>query len=77
MQIIVDTQMSTRLTGLTEPVPIYDSVGNMLGIFSPVSPEIDYSKIVIPYTEEELEAARNEPGGRPLAEILRDLQANS
>lgn len=75
MQIIVDSHMRAQLAGLNGPVSICDDAGNVLGIFAPNPP--DYSKIKIPYTEEELDAARKETGGRPLADILRDLEASS
>jgi hypothetical protein len=73
MNIVASDQMSIELTKLTEPAPIYNSAGKELGIFIPSS-EIDYSNVVIPYSEEELDAARRESPGRPLSEIMNDLE---
>jgi len=66
------------VAGLNNPlglVEVCDASGRTLGYFHPVIPAGVAAKegLEPPFSEEEIERRRKEPGGRPLAEILADL----
>jgi hypothetical protein len=76
-RVILDPDLKARLNGLNEHLEICDADGRTVGHFLPADL---YRKIIYkiaeadcPDTPEELERMRNEIGGRPLAEIWRDL----
>jgi hypothetical protein len=69
VRIVVDESLKNEFLRATETCEIYDSSGNKLGNFTR---EIVGSEC--PYSEEELEQAEREGGGRPLKEILADLE---
>ena len=74
-QIVADAQLSQRLRNAKAPVTVVDENGHMLGVFDPLyvaPPGIAAARS--PHTVEELKELRNQVGGRPLAEILRDLE---
>jgi hypothetical protein len=55
---------------LPGPIPVLDEAGSQLGVFLPTAKNLPGE----PYwTREELEAARNEPGGCSLDEIWKSL----
>jgi hypothetical protein len=57
-------------------VEIFDKSGQLLGYFIPAEDKSIYKNMVEPppLSEEELQRRENEPGGRGLPEILRDLE---
>jgi hypothetical protein len=59
-----------------EFVEICDQSGQTLGYFHPAVKPGDYAAAGIesPFSDEEIERRRQDFSGRPLAEILRDLQ---
>ena len=69
-QLILDASALTILPKLTESVEILDESGKTLGHFHPaprpVQPRV---------SEEELRRRVQQGGGRPLADILADLEA--
>ena len=73
-KVILDTTTEARFTGLAERVTVCNHEGRTLGIFIPVADRSLYEGVEIPFTEEELDRFEQEPGGRPLAEILADLE---
>lgn len=81
--LTADNPLLDRLRGIVEPVEIRDPNGKVLGHYTPVmTPEVAalYEKAKALFGPEELEeaerAAAAERGqGRPLSEILQDLQA--
>jgi hypothetical protein len=75
-QITVDTTIGEQFSTLSDRSEIRDEAGRLLGYFVPPGDALSET-IELPYTIEELEAAEREGGGRPLAEILRDLEQRS
>jgi hypothetical protein len=72
-KIVLDKPTMDRLGGLQNPLVICDETGLVRGHFIPsVDPEL-YRTVQVPFTEEELDSAEKEEGGRPLADILKDL----
>jgi hypothetical protein len=71
-QLILDASALVILPKLTESVEILDESGKTLGHFHP-SPRPEASQS--PFAREELERRRLQRTGRPLADILRDLEA--
>jgi hypothetical protein len=59
-------------------VEIRDETGQLAGYFTPPSAQAIesglYRDVEVPYTDEELDRFAQEPGGRSLDEILKDLE---
>jgi len=86
-RVVVDAAMRARLAGLSDQVELCDESGHVLGRFIPGVEAHDESGRVLgrftpgspaeadgcPYTEEELRRFQQETGGRPLADIWKDL----
>jgi hypothetical protein len=77
-KVILDQTLREKLNGLTEQLEVCNEAGQTVGRFLP---EQEYRKLLYaaveaacPYTKEELERSRREPGGRSLAEILKSLE---
>ena len=73
--VTVDSATARQLRETDSHVHLCDAEGNVLGQFV----RLPYPRHLIdPYvSEEELDRAEAEGGGRPLADILRDLAAKS
>lgn len=76
-RITLDDNLRTKLNGLSSPVAVCDESGQIIGHF--LSDEF-YKKLMYAWllsqpVDEELEQARHETGGRPLAEIWKSLGA--
>ncbi len=71
--VITDPTLLTQLAQLSTRVEIRDVDGNFLGTFAPPSGKLPPG-VKSPLSEEEIEKRRKEPGGRHLADILRDLE---
>jgi hypothetical protein len=76
-KIILDAELRAKLHDLTEHIYLCDETGETVGHFLPAS---EYRSLVYalaeatcPYSEEELQRAAQEKGGRPLAEIWKSL----
>ena len=54
------------------PTDVFDEAGRPLGLFLPKARKLPGEP---DYTLDELEAARQEPGGKTLAEIMKSLGA--
>ena len=71
-RIIIDDSLKTKLFGASEPVVLCDGSGSALGHFVPiVSVGV---KDECPYSQEELQRMRAEPGGRSWADIQKSLE---
>ncbi len=68
--ITFGTTVLQTFVNLQSPTMVVDDVGHVVGTFYPVAT----GPLVCPYTTEELERRAAEPG-RPLREILADLEA--
>jgi hypothetical protein len=74
-KVILDTALKSKLNGLQEELELCDEAGHTLGHFLP--PHV-YRKLVTAYyqsvfTDEEIERARKQLGGRSLEEIWKTL----
>jgi hypothetical protein len=70
IQIVVDDSIKSQFLRAGETCEIVDTAGNKLGKFTPQSVGNE-----CPYSDEELRNAAAEGGGRPLDEILADLES--
>jgi hypothetical protein len=75
IRIVVDDPLSTKLRDIVEPCEVFDSSGNRLGYFRPEADVKLYEGYECPLSDEELDEIERSHGGRPLADILRDLEA--
>jgi hypothetical protein len=71
-QAFLDAGLAQQLKLKTAPsaLELCDPNGMVVGLFTPVKK----AKIAVPFSEEEIERSKKEVGGRPLAEILADLE---
>lgn len=74
-KVVVDAAFGARITGLAGAVELCDESGRTLGYFHPVVPGIESRshRTESPFPQEEIERRRQEQGGRPLKDILADL----
>jgi hypothetical protein len=72
-QVMLDAGSVAPLAAFREPVEIHDADGRLIGYFHPA--QTSNGSVPSPLSREELEERRRHRGGRPLAEILKDLQA--
>ena len=74
-RVVVDAAMRARLAGLTDQAELCDESGHVLGRFIPGAgaSTLPADADGCPYTAEELRRFQQETGGRPLADIWKDL----
>ena len=75
-KIIADETLRIKLHNLAETLEICDTEGNVLGVFMPTDNNKElYSNVCLPehLTREDIERRMRQGGGRPLAEIWKDL----
>lgn len=76
-KVTVDSRLGARLNSLAGPIELCDEAGRTLGYFHPavVAPVSQATpQVRSPRSEDELRRRRLEPGGRPLQDVLADLQ---
>ena len=74
-QITVNAELAAKLLSSGPPIEIFDESGRPLGNFQRSEMTIDEVIAACPYSDDELETFRRQAGtGRPLADILRDLE---
>lgn len=79
VRITIDANLPDRLAALHEPAELYSADGRRVGRFLPEAPVVltvsqAREADLCPYTDEELERFRTEPGeGQSLAEIWKEL----
>jgi hypothetical protein len=66
-----------KLKTVEASVAVRDAEGNLVGFFHPVVTPNNVDQYECPIAEEELLRRAQQGGGRPLADILRDLGSNS
>src|SRR5262245_61017068 len=76
-RITLDRATLEKLTAIRERVELVDDHGQRVGFFDPDPEPIVYESDEMPFSEEELKRADQEPAGRPLEEILRDLEGRA
>ena len=75
-RLVLDAETAARFQNVSEQVELCDANGQTLGYFQPVNgqrapTDLDRQG---PFTREQLEQFRSEPGGKPLSEILKRLK---
>jgi len=71
--IVLDRQTADRAKKVRDQAEVRDEEGRLLGTFLPASdPRYD-----CPFTDEEIQKALDEPGGKPLRQILEELRARA
>ena len=69
-RIHIDTNLARQLKSSQGSLELCDPSGDLVGHFVPITK----ARFRPPFTEEEIRNAKQEPGGRALAEILADLE---
>lgn len=69
IQIVVDDAIKKQLLRADKPCELIDAAGNKLGNFTP-----EYIGYECPYSDEDLRRIEQQGGGRPLKDILSDLE---
>lgn len=69
-KITIDQETRAKLSGLREHVELCDETGNTIGYFLPTG----VLKHLSPLPDEEIERRREKRSGRPLRDILRELE---
>ena len=72
----VTGDLQNQLHGLRAPAQLCDDAGRLLGYFTPAGPTV-YQGINSSTALEELRRRQAEGGGRPLKDILADLESRT
>lgn len=73
-KVILDPHTRAQLHDMKETLQFVDESGRLLGIFTP---NTDPTLLEPRISQEEIQQRLNQGGGRPLADILRDLEKRS
>lgn len=75
-KVILDQATKAKLFDLAEMLEFCDEDGQTIGYYSPaVSQDKSiYEDLEVPFTEEEAQRLLKQPPGRPLRDILKDLE---
>jgi hypothetical protein len=75
-KLVLDPTVRSQLNGLNGEVELCDEEGRTVGFFVPVKlrERLWYDWAKAQFTDEELERARQQPGGRTTAEVLERLR---
>ena len=75
-KIVLDSATLLRLTGLSALAEVHDESGRLLGYFSPMTAcaETPHNNARIPVTDDEIKQLLQQSPGRPLADILAELE---
>jgi hypothetical protein len=75
-KVELDAATRAKLHDLSEVVEVCDESGRTLGYFHPIVPsnQAVETEVQPPLSEEELLRRQQQPGGRPLKDILDDLR---
>ena len=73
---VLDQSTAEALQKLRDQVELRNVSGEILGHFVPTFDPAEW-EIETPFTEQELKEASQQRTGRPLADILRDLRAQT
>jgi|AP95_1055475.scaffolds.fasta_scaffold650859_1 hypothetical protein len=79
VSLVVDGETRDRFLEVQKPIEVRDPLGRLIGVFTPEGESREeflarYVGAECPYTDEEIKDAVKRPG-RPLTEILRDLES--
>jgi hypothetical protein len=75
-KVTLDQSLRAKINNLDSEVEFCDESGRTVGYYVPADwhHQLLYAWAKAQFTDEELEIARRQPGGRPLAEILARLE---
>jgi hypothetical protein len=73
--IVIDDSMRKACETAAAPLEVCDRDGRILGYFIPAEDPAIYRLLDSGLSEEELQDREREGGGRPLEDILRDLES--
>ncbi len=75
-KVVLDGEALARLAGIRETAVVCDAAGRAVGYFQPLTPPTGKGKdgTEPPFSEEAIERFRQQRRGRPLAEVLADLE---
>jgi hypothetical protein len=76
-RVFIDDSAAQPLAEAGDAVQVCTHSGLILGYFTPAGDSTIYDELESPCSEEELRERLREGGGRPLADILRDLESRS
>jgi hypothetical protein len=76
-RVVVDPTTVEKLRCVFDQSELCDAAGNVLGRFLPVLRGTEFSSMKPQISEEEIQRRLHEGGGRPLADILADLEARA
>lgn len=76
IRVIADQILREKLAHFMEAVEVCDEQGEVIGFFAPLRQQDRslYEDAEVPVTDEEIPELLQQPLGRPLAEILADLE---
>ena len=74
VKLTIDQEMRGKLLDLNQRLELCDESGRLLGYFNPVVDPSMYEGLDSQVSAEELDRRNREGGGRPLADILADLE---
>jgi hypothetical protein len=72
-QVTLDADTLSKLHYLQQPLELHDEHGFLLGYFQPA----ESARPKSPFSDEEIRERQKQRTGRPLADILRDLEQRS
>ncbi|MFM8497889.1 MAG: hypothetical protein ACKOEM_20560 [Planctomycetia bacterium] len=74
VRLTIDKGLEDKLLQENEPLDLCDAGGRVIGHFIPAASASRYQGVESPTPAAELDRRSRHESGRPLAEILRDLQ---
>jgi hypothetical protein len=74
MRIAVDGVLRAKLRGLDTHLELCDESGHVVGYFTPAADRSIYEGVKSPTSDDELDQRSRQGGGRPLREILDNLE---
>lgn len=75
-RVVVDSVLQAKLGGMNDFVVLCDEAGRTIGYYHPATPWPGAGPIkdFSPLRDEDVRELQKQEGGRPLADILRDLR---
>ena len=73
-RIVIDKRTRTQLHDLKEPLQFIDESGRTLGLFTP---DVGSAMLTPQISDAEIQKRLAQGGGRPLADILRELETQA
>lgn len=74
-RVVVDDSIGQVFESAEDRLELCNRNGKVLGYFTPAVDPSFYAQLKSPNSEEEIQRRLREGGGRPLEDILRDLEA--